>query len=285
MSIRNTCILLVALCTGAALFAGCAPKKAFGPGMDTADAAYTAFRDGYCHAPAGASVLISGSLYYTRVKPTKRSNRTLIRLWGDFSRPLRLDVAAGMGRMLAHIREDRGGLTAFYPDQKAAYTHMDPVIGATRLGMPFPFSLRDLALVLGGSFSELLPYPPVEAVRTATGFEYSFSQGPVTRLKLDGWARPVRMEGATPIKNHATRGWSIDFSRYPDDRTVKAPLPRMLSLALESGEKGVLRVKNRELKQGAWPEQKLDLPLPEGTELFRLDARRVITHKTTEEGS
>jgi hypothetical protein len=59
----------------------------------------------------------------------------------------------------------------------------------------------------------------------------------------------------------------------------------MLSLALESGEKGVLRVKSLQLKRGAWPEKKLDLPLPEGTELFRLDARRVITHKTMEKNS
>ncbi len=277
MNIRTVCFSLLTLCACSALFAGCAPKKVFAPGMDGPDKAYAVFKDAYCAPPQGKSLVVSASLYYTRVKPTKRSNRTVIRLWGDFARPLRLDVAAGMGRMLTHIREDDGGLTAYYPDQKAAYTHPYPVVGAQRLGMPFPFPLRDLALMLGGSYAELLPYPPHEAIRSAKGFEYTFNQGPVTRLLLDGWARPVRMEGITQFKNRPTLHWSIDFNRYPETGT--APQPNMISLQLETGEKGVLHIKSRELKQQAWPEQKLDLPLPEGTELFDLDGHRPTEEK------
>lgn len=252
-----------------ALPLGCAPRKAFKPGMTTPQVAWEAFQQNYCASLSAPSISVKASLYYTRVTP-RRSNRTVLSLWGDFSRPLRLDVAAGIGRNLAHIREDSGGLTAFYPDQRAAYTHANPVLGATRLGMPFPFSLMDLARVLGGSFATLVPAEFGQGERTATGYEYHFGEGPVSLLVLDGWARPVRMEGRTRIYNGEERDWSIDFTRYPDS-TAGVPQPGMLTLALDTGEKGVLRVKSRDQRNGDWPEQALDLSLPDGTDLFRLD--------------
>ena len=58
-------------------------------------------------------MLIKGSLYYSRVTPTRRTNRTLFSMWGDFDGPMRLDVSAGIGKLLAHIREDRAGLLVY----------------------------------------------------------------------------------------------------------------------------------------------------------------------------
>ncbi|WP_147819325.1 hypothetical protein [Salidesulfovibrio onnuriiensis] len=268
-------IFLSALLLGASLLvlvSGCTPRKAFRPGMDTPPSAWSVFRESYCAPLPAQSVSVTASLFYTRVLDTgiKRSNRTTLNLWGDFARPLRLDVAAGIGHALAHIREDSGGLTAFYPDQKAAYTHVNPVLGATRMGMPFPFSLQDLARVLAGSFSSLVPERYDSGERTAQGYEFRFDRGPVSLLVLDGWARPVRLEGATRIYNGDMRGWSIEFDRYPDE-AKGVPQPGVLNLSIDNGETGVLRVKSRSFRNGDWPGQALDLSLPEGTDLFRLD--------------
>mgnify|MGYP000259453761 CR=1 FL=1 len=260
-----------------ALAAGCAPKKAFKPGLDTPREAWTEFRENYCAPLPSSGISITASLFYTRVKP-KRSNRTVINLWGDFDHPLRLDIAAGIGRKLAHIREDDGGLTVFYPDQRAAYTDPNPVLGATRLGMPFPFSLRDLAHMLGGSFASLAPDDFDSGERTESGYVFRFNKGPVSLLALDGWARPMRLEGKTRIYNGDLRGWSIDFDRYYPDDGKGVPQPGMLRLGIDNGEQGVLRVKNRDFRNGDWPDQALGLSLPDGTDIFRLGTS-VKTHQ------
>lgn len=256
-----------------ALSAGCAPRqKAFKPGLDAPQSAWTEFARNYRAPLPSPAISVRASLVYTRVLGVNRTraNRTTLNLWGDFSRPLRLDVAAGIGRKLAHIREDSGGLTAFYPDQRVAYTHTNPVLGATRLGMPFPFSLLDLASLLGGTYSTLVPVRFDVGRRTETGYEFEFKGSPVSLLVLDGWARPVRMEGATRIYNGEQQGWSIEFDRYPDE-FQGVPQPGMLRLNIDNGEKGVLRVKSRDFRTGDWPGQALDLALPEGTDLYRLD--------------
>lgn len=267
------------LLAGLLLLSGCAKKAPFSPEKTTPEIAFSTFSTNYCNAPPKSPFMLSGSLRYTRVKPAKRSNLTKIRLWGELSRPLRLDVSAAIGRMLTHIREDESGLTAFYPDQNAAYTHPDPVVGASLLGMPFPFSIQDLALLLSGTFAHLVPNPPATAGATSHGFIYTFSQGPVSLLELDGWARPIRIQGTTSPTNNATQNWSIHFSRYLEEGTSVAQ-PHILSLTLGNGESGVLRIYEQEWKKQPWSQQALDLPLPQGAKLFLLNAPQSMEEGT-----
>lgn len=264
--------ILAALAAIFLLFAcaGCTPKRVFNPGLSTPSSAWKEFLSSYGGEIRDAGILVNASLYYTRVSPTRRSNRTVLRMWGDLDLPLRLDVSAGIGRILAHIREDRGGLTAYYPESRAAYTHENPVLGATRLGMPFPFALKDLAHVLAGSFASLVPKNYENGTRTGKGYVFTFAQGPVAVLELDGWARPVRMEGTSRIYNGELRGWSVEFDRYPEEG-AGVPQAQMLILAMDNGEKGVLRVKKRELRSSRWPEKSMEMLLPEGTALHRMD--------------
>jgi hypothetical protein len=84
------------------------------------------------------------------------------------------------------------------------------VAGAQRLGLPFPFSLRDLASLLAGDFGALVPvvYDSVRPI-PGTGFEYSFSRGRITRLVLDEWGRPQTLTGPLhrpPLEDGTPRG-------------------------------------------------------------------------------
>ena len=251
---------------------GCTPRRTADSGPATPEAAWKVFRRNYCAPRKEPGLLVKASLYYTRVKPTKRTNRTLVTLWGDFNGPMRLDVAAGMGKLLAHIREDEGGLLVFYPTEKKAYSHTDAVLGATRLGMPFPFSLNELARVTAGDFSGLIPALPKEGARTDKGFRYLLDDGLVTVLELDRDGRPILLEGRISKGYETAQEWRLEINAYEEPAGKAVPMPGRLTLALDNGEKGVLRIRSRALKMAPWPAKALNLVLPEGVEFRRLDS-------------
>ncbi|MCJ2166125.1 MULTISPECIES: hypothetical protein [unclassified Pseudodesulfovibrio] len=254
-----------------ATLSGCATRIPPGVVLSTPKEAWTSFRQNYCVPPKAPALRVKASLQYSRTKPTKRTNRTLITLWGDFDGPMRLDVSASIGTLLAHIREERSGLLVFYPEDKQAYTHVNPVLGATRLGMPFPFSLSELASVMAGDFSGLTPGKFAVADQNGTNFVYTLDKGLVDRIILDEYGRPLLLEGRTTKVLENARSWVFEINRYEDALENKAPLPGKLTLALDNGEEGVLHIKSRELMPTAWPAKSLALALPEGVEPIRLD--------------
>jgi len=265
--------------------AACAPRVEL-PRYDDAGADFAAFRSRFSEPFAlDGSLALRASLLYST---PKRSNRTDVQIFGDYGRPLRLDVRAGFGTMLALMREDKAGLLAYYPEQKKAYAHMDPVTGAQLLGLPFPFALRDLALVLSGHFGTLVPVDRAPAsIRqtSAGGYAFAYPAGPVRLLELDPHGRPLRLEGVLspyfrtqaeregerPVPK-GPRTWAITFSDYPEDDGDPEGPARSLALALPGDESALLRVKS--LVHGQ-PElsarQILTLSLPAGTGFMALD--------------
>ncbi|NDV20485.1 hypothetical protein GO013_13800 [Pseudodesulfovibrio sp. JC047] len=257
------------------LAVGCTTKTPSDMGMSSPDMVWTAFRQQYCVTQDTTAIKVTASLYFTRVAPRKRTNRTLMTLWGDTNGTMRLDLAASIGTSLAHIREDDSGLLVFYPSDKEAYTHADPVLGVTRLGMPFPFSVAELGRVLTGQFSDLVPaqYKSVEQRSTPDGgFRFMMTDPVVSSISLDREGRPVRITGprAHP-SDHAPR-WVLEIDRFDTVSPDSAPLPGRITLTLNTGEKGVLHIKSREFILTAWPAKSLALPLPEGIVPIRLDA-------------
>lgn len=262
--------------------AGCAPRVEL-PRFAETEPNFAAFQARFVAPVVSASgVDVRASLLYST---PSRSNRTDVQLFGDYGRPLRLDVRAGFGTMVALMREDAAGLLAYYPDRKAAYAHLDPVIGAQLLGMPFPFSMRDLALVLSGHFGTLVPADtPPAGVRVLSdgGFAYTYANGPVRLLVVDAYGRPVRMEGelSRHFKTQAEREgavvsgprvWSLAFSDYPDDDGDPQGPARILTLTLPKGESAVLRVKALTERGQPWPLKSLGLAPPANTRFMALD--------------
>ncbi|MEZ7198542.1 hypothetical protein [Pseudodesulfovibrio karagichevae] len=253
-----------------AALSGCATRIPPGLELDTPGAAWSAFRQHYCVRPEGKGLRVRASLYYSRTQPAKRTNRTLISLWGDFNGPMRLDVSASIGTLLAHIREDKTGLLVFYPEDQKAYAHKNSVLGATRLGMPFPFSLADLAHALAGDFADLAPRRYAKAEAEGEDYAYTFSGGLTRRIVLDRLGRPVLLEGRTSRSRDA-RQWSFSMDRYEDVPAGQVPLADKLTLSLDNGERGVLHIKSRELMLAPWPARSLTLELPEDIVPIRLD--------------
>ena len=256
-------LLLVSL---GVVLAGCATRQ-ISPSED-GQAAWKRFQAGYRAAPAGNGLLLGASMLYSRVDPIKRTNLIQLSIWGDFQRPLRLDAKAGIGTSLAHVREDDAGLLVFYPQDNVAYVHSDPVLGATRLGLPFPFSLEQLARVAANDFSGLTSADYRSVRREGDHYIYELKDGPVhtVALALDG--RPDSLYGTASTGDH--QEWVMEITGYDTDPAV--PTPRRITLRLADGEKGVLRIKALELKVEPWPDSAMKLDLPENVAVRQLDA-------------
>ena len=244
----------------ATLVAGCAavsPKPVDTPAATKA--LWTRFRQQHTQVVKAQSFKISASLFYST---PKRGNRTLLSLWGNYAYPLRLDVNAGIGTALSHFRDDGQLWVAYFPGERTAYTHTDAILGQRALGLPFPFNLRDLSLMLSGDFSPFVPEDYAAAMAAPDGMGFSLDDSRASVLILDAQGRPVRMAG--PMD----QPWSLTLSEYPDEGGGMA---RKLDLDLPGDEKAVLRIKSLEMKDEAWPLAGLKLPLPVDTEVIFLD--------------
>jgi hypothetical protein len=227
---------------------------------------YNSFRTQYGYGNF-TGINLKASLYSS----TKgKGHRTTIQIWGDKNSPLRLDVRAGIGAFLAHIRQDSTGLHAYYPDDETTYIHSDPVKGAQMLGLPLPFDIINLAGVMSGCFPGLIPesYDSGEQQIISGFFVYNFNSGKISSITTTSDGRPVSITGRD------NNGWELKFSSFEEAEGKE--IPDTLSLVTGDGDKAVLRIKSREFKISPWPDEALELRVPGDTDIIRLDRNTYV---------
>lgn len=245
-------------------FSGCAIKQ---PSPLSLEETYNKFKSDYGSCDY-SGVMLKASIYsFSR----GRGHRTTVQVWGENESPLRLDVRAGIGAFLAHIRQDKFGLTAYYPKDETVYLHHDTVIGAQMLGLPLPFDLIKLARMMSGCFHGMLPesFDSAEQQTLSGYFIFSFNTGPIASITTTSDGRPVSIAGRDYT------GWELSFSSFETADNGRE-LPDMLNLVTADGDKAILRIKSREFKKIPWPEKALELRIPEDTSTVRLDADSYI---------
>ena len=240
---------------------------------DSAHQVFAAFQGRYLGRPLPAPGLVTqSSLVY---RAGTRQVRILIDFWGLYARPLRMDAWSSVGGSLAHILEDDQGLAAYYPDQARVFTHRDPVAGARLLGLPFPFSLADLAEVLTGRFDRLVPMRYASAsAGPGSAYTYTFAEGDVEELVLDAGGRPLKLTGRLPELRDSPwppeeNVFVIEFEGYQTDQEVLddcqglPPLSTFVNVTLPGDRYAALRIKHRQIKVGPWPEGALSMQVPQ----------------------
>jgi len=270
IQLSRTCSALLAAILLLALASGCAPKQPVALHFDSAEVAWQVFQDHYCRPIDGPGLKVKASLHYTREKPDRRSNRTGVTIWGDFGGPVRLNVSAALGKIVAMIREDTDGLLIFYPTEDKAYAHANPVLGATSLGMPFPFSLNELSKVAMGDFSGLTGKAYAKVTIKDSSYVFTLEDGLATTITLDGNGRPIIIEGSARTAYDSNRQWQLALENFDKKPT---PQPAKLVLTMNNGEKGVLRIKSREIRMERWSDKATTLTLPDETQFYWLDGR------------
>ncbi|WP_027720738.1 hypothetical protein [Maridesulfovibrio zosterae] len=229
--------------------------------LNKPESQYAQFKKTYSSCNS-TGIKATASLYYSS---EGKGHRTTITLWGDYELPLRLDVRAGIGAYVAHIREENAGLTAFYPDERTSYSHSSPLRAVQLLGLPFPFSLKDLAGLVSGCYQSLIPnvYNTVTPV-AETKFRYSFDNSQISSIILN------EQGVATEITGPNENPWKMELSAYELNDSGKM-LPDKIIVYTGTGEKAVLRIKSRTFFAEKWPDEALKMELPDGTEKIKLD--------------
>lgn len=242
--------------------AGCAPKA--GPGaldLGQAQAFWAAFASDAGEQPE--SFNLSASL---SVQSPQKSARLLVKFWGNLDRPLRLDLSSGMGQMFSLWREDSLGWIAVYPLSNQAFTHSDTKAALAKLGMPFPFGLKDLAAISAGRYGLIFPTTYKSVKKSAKGFEYTLpASSPMASVTLDFEGKPIHLSG------RGIEPWSVEMGDFTAPEPGRKPLAQKIQVTTPGGLQAVFRVKKLELNSTPMESQLLDLPLPPHAKHILLD--------------
>lgn len=213
---------------------------------------------------------ISATLRYT----DKAGDNTRVSslLWGNGKTespyPLRLDLLAGVGSVVAKVREDEISFVVYSPEEKTAYVHEGSPATLSSFGVPIPLSLSDLTLILTGR-GGLLFLPenqsgriPEDRKETPDGAHFI-----VPGAKLPGELE-VSDEGA-PLEWHEINkdGWSIVMEPGDKDPLV----PKKLRVSHTKGYSALINVKEIARVSPPFTKAQLELPLPPGTTKKNID--------------
>lgn len=240
---------------GLALLAtGCAAVRPTPPVADEAKTVYAAFLANQARMPASPAFSLTGSMSFSA---GNKSGRLTYRFFGNMADPVRLDLATTMGGTYASLREDATEFSAFVPGKNTVYRHPDTRQGAARLGMPLPFTLREMATLATGHYGELAPATYASAKKVRDGYRYTFSGDPrLSALTLDFEGKPRHLTG------RGVEPWQVDFANDEAGPGLPTPIARKLTLTTPGGASLVIRVKSLQARAAPYPAADLELPIP-----------------------
>jgi len=185
-----------------------------------------------------------------------RKNRILATIWGNLNYPIRMNIEAGIGQTLSLWREDKYLWQAYFPALKTLYFHPDGQKGATALGYPTPFNLKELAMILLGHYSKIVPsqFDKVEFKNGLWIFSFN-TRSKVKALALNEQARPIFLAGDV---------WQAKLNQYTQEQNDA--YARKIILLLPKSEQAVIRIKSLQIKKIPWEKQQLALNLPGDTQ-------------------
>jgi len=242
---------------------GCAAKTPpSAPGQAGADEIWTLFTSPCSGQPSYKAFSLNASLSFAAQSASGRLNA---RFWGDVDGPLRLDFTTPVGSPYAMWREDAEGWLSYYPGD-GAFSHPDTKKGMAKLGMPLPFTLRELAGAAMGRLCEFVPAEYEKAKNAPQGYEYFFGPGaPLKSLVIDFKGDPIRLTG------RGIDPWTVDLEDYAAVEGFPRPMAQKITLVTPGGTQARLRVKKLEALSEAWSPDALELMIPTGVTILPLD--------------
>lgn len=174
--------------------------------------------------------------------------------------------------VVAKVREDATGFTAFSPEEQTAWAQQGAAPTLASFGVPIPLSLGDLTMLLTGRGGLLFipakggaEAPPQEHTLTNIGARYL-----VPNAKLPG--RLELSENGAPVSwmENAPDGWSIVLE--PD--TANPLLPKKVRVFHPKGYSALIVVKDIARVSPPYSAAQLDIALPPGTQQEPLESLR-----------
>lgn len=195
---------------------------------------------------------INASLRYGKEGDTRR---VVTLLWANDMPPIRLDVMAGLGPLVARIRETDDELVVYAPSENKALVHKGSQRVVLKFGEPVPFTLRDFSALMRGRFRDVFGHGQgITPLPTANGNTvYTLEDSPLPGML------ELRPDGL-PVRWQQKRGWTMHVA-YDD---ANPSLPYKIKLTHPDGYTALLLVKDRQNPEKRFTERQLMLELPEG---------------------
>lgn len=208
------------------------------------------------------------------------TRRVVVLIWGNGDTPqkaksgdtgtaealpgaIRMDVMAGLGPLVARLREAPGEFIAYTPRENSAMVyHGRGRVRVNIIGSPLPFGLRDFTALLRGRFHEVFgPAEGLHPVFTPKGnIVYTLEGGDrdgSLELRPDGL--PARWQ------EKGSKGWSMSLDYEAEENGVLRPYKMVLEDP--EGRNAIFLVKNRERPGKHFSAEQLALPLPPETKI------------------
>ncbi len=195
---------------------------------------------------------LQARLIYTH---TGKKYRSKVLIWGNGFFPLRLDILAGIGTVVAQIQEDYTTTIVYTPSEKEAIIYNSD--NYFSFGMDsVPFRLYEILALVWGQYDRVFGNVKGKPLYVTPNGDivYALSGGCI------GGELTLSSEGL-PIKwMDSTLGWSFELSYIKTE-----DLPDSLSLIGDRGSKLVFTIQSRDKVKDAFTKQSLELHLPQGT--------------------
>lgn len=250
--------LLVLVLTGCMLLGACTPKPPppvldDPPRFDAVWARHQAVFAQDCRTPD-----FSLRASVNHFSPD-RDARFIVSMWGRTDFPIRMNIQAGVGAMLAYWREDRHEWLGYLPSAQEAYLSDSVTNGARMTGLFMPMRLDTLARLLLGCWGSIVPAGYESARSVDSTLEYTVlkdSQPLILTLSPDG--RPLSVR--TPEEH----GWTMRIDQWQEE---DRPAPQRVTL-LQGDHTAVIRVQRIEVDIVPWGDAELRLDVPPGTTVW-----------------
>ncbi|MDR2161650.1 MAG: hypothetical protein LBO77_05885 [Desulfovibrio sp.] len=221
---------------------------------------------------------VAGSLRFT---DADGSNRASFLLWGNGSPaapwPLRLDLIAGAGNVVAKIHETDASFLAYIPGEQTAFAHKQGPDTLPALGVPIPLRLRDLALLLTGRCGVLFlnagKDPKAAPLGQATsGQSFAF---PLSLARLTGILELSPSGEPLAWREDRADGWSIRFEPGEDSPL----LARRLHIENAGRYSALIVVKEFHRLSDPFSPRQLALSLPPDTRVRDLNTEILFSKR------
>lgn len=200
-----------------------------------------------------------------RFKTPDSSNRASLRMWGNGTNPVRIDILGPFGSVVASLRISDSRSVIFEPDNKRAVYSDSGQELLVRLGLPVPVSVQDIVALLRGNYGDLFPKTYETAyVEGTTNIAYTFSAQPENRTssqKLTDGILVLNKQGLPLVWEQKEKAMSISFEKYGNG------LPDKIRVIAGTERSALFLIKERSNPGVPFETQALELALPPDTKL------------------
>jgi len=205
--------------------------------------------------------------------PDNNGHRMNALIWGNPDLPVRMDLNAGIGVLVAQVREDKHHFLLHMTEEKTAYAHQGSNKPFFSIGTPLPFTLELLIYLMNGRFGPVFGYE-AGILQSSQGSRYVLgAKAPAQGvLSLSQKGLPLAWDGSPPsgMPGGQGYGWTMDMDYAEEDPF----LPRRLILKHNKGYSATIHIRGRETLDELFPAGRLALELPPQTAVHPLDAQR-----------